>query len=68
MNDSECQDLIRIKCFPGLVPGELAGVLRGEFEQHNVVMHEKASHAPFISHQDDFIRQLLDMAQRLRSQ
>jgi pimeloyl-[acyl-carrier protein] methyl ester esterase len=50
----------------GLVPRELAQALQTRYAQANVVMNEKASHAPFISHRDDFMKQLLAMAESLR--
>ncbi len=49
-----------------LVPGELAQVLKKEYAQDNVVLNAGASHAPFISHRDSFIKQLLNMAEQLR--
>jgi len=49
-----------------LVPEELATVLDTEYKQDNVMMCEKASHAPFISQRDDFIKQLLAIAETLR--
>lgn len=50
----------------GLVPSSVAKVLQDEYGQKNVVINAKASHAPFISHQDDFIKQLLEIAEQLR--
>ena len=49
-----------------LVPAALAEVLKDDFAQQNVVLHPRASHAPFISHQDDFIKYLLAVAEKLR--
>lgn len=49
-----------------LVPAELAQVLKQDYAQENVVMNSRASHAPFISHNDDFIEQLLAVAENLR--
>jgi len=49
-----------------LVPPELANVLREEYAQDDVEISEKAGHAPFISHRDDFMKQLLVMAEALR--
>jgi len=49
-----------------LVPGELAQVLKDDYAQENVVLHAQASHAPFISHPDDFIAQLLKLAEQVR--
>lgn len=49
-----------------LVPYELARVLQKEYGQHNVLLSAGASHAPFISHQDSFLRQLLDLAEQVR--
>lgn len=49
-----------------LVPATLALVLQEEFVQQDVELNPKASHAPFISHQDDFIKHLLAVAAGLR--
>jgi pimeloyl-[acyl-carrier protein] methyl ester esterase len=49
-----------------LVPATLAQVLQDDFAQADVVLHPQASHAPFISHQGDFIKQLLGLAEKLR--
>jgi pimeloyl-[acyl-carrier protein] methyl ester esterase len=49
-----------------LVPCELAQVLQKDYAQDDVKIGEKAGHAPFISHRDDFIKQLLAMAETLR--
>ena len=49
-----------------LVPAELAQVLKKEFAQENVEVSDKSGHAPFISHQNDFVKQLLAMAEKLR--
>jgi pimeloyl-[acyl-carrier protein] methyl ester esterase len=52
-----------------LVPGEkLAQVLTQQYQQENVVLHEQASHAPFMSHQEDFITQLVKIAEQSRTQ
>lgn len=50
-----------------LVPCAVANVLQDEYGQEDVIVSEKASHAPFISHQGDFIKQLLKIAEQLRS-
>ena len=50
----------------GLVPATLATVLSEEFGQADVVLNSGASHAPFISHREDFLQQLLSIAQNLR--
>lgn len=50
-----------------LVPAAAATVLQGEYGQKNVVVNAKASHAPFISHQEDFIKQLIEIAEQLRT-
>ena len=50
----------------GLVPASLAEVLRQEYGQQHVILNAGASHAPFISHRDDFLRQLVSVAQNLR--
>ena len=49
-----------------LVPGELAQVLQQQYEQQNVVLLPQASHAPFISHREDFVGQLIKIAQQQR--
>jgi pimeloyl-[acyl-carrier protein] methyl ester esterase len=49
-----------------LVPGELAQVLKSDYAQQNVILHPQASHAPFISHSEDFIQQLLYVAEQMR--
>ena len=49
-----------------LVPVELAQVLRQQYGQQNVVLLPQASHAPFISHSEDFVKQLIKIAQRQR--
>ena len=49
-----------------LVPEGLAQVLQTKFKQDNVQLYEKASHAPFISQRDDFIKQLIRIADSLR--
>ncbi len=49
-----------------LVPAELAQVLKKEYAQENVDMSLKSAHAPFISHQNDFVKQLLGIAEKLR--
>lgn len=46
-----------------LVPAGLAATLASDFGQHNIVVNEKASHAPFLSHQDAFLKQLLGIAE-----
>ncbi len=50
----------------GLVPSSVAKALQEDYGQKNVVVNAKASHAPFISHQNDFIKQLLSIAEQLR--
>jgi pimeloyl-[acyl-carrier protein] methyl ester esterase len=52
----------------GLVPEDLADTLRNEFKQEHVVVYEKASHAPFISHTEEFLQQLLSIAEDVRDQ
>lgn len=49
-----------------LVPAGLAQALREDFSQPDVVLNAQASHAPFISHEDDFIEQLLAIAEKHR--
>ncbi|MBE9568489.1 MAG: pimeloyl-ACP methyl ester esterase BioH [Proteobacteria bacterium] len=50
-----------------LVPAALSEVLTENFSQNDVVLHPQASHAPFLSHPEDFIKQLLALAEPLRS-
>ena len=50
----------------GLVPASLAEVLMREYDQQDVTLNAGASHAPFISHREDFLRQLVSVAQNLR--
>jgi pimeloyl-[acyl-carrier protein] methyl ester esterase len=50
-----------------LVPASLADVLSRDIGQTDVVLHPQASHAPFLSHPEDFIKQLLRLAEPLRS-
>lgn len=49
-----------------LVPAALAQVLKDDFAQDDVVLQPQASHAPFISHQDEFVKQLTAVAEKLR--
>ncbi len=49
-----------------LVPAGLAQNLEEEFAQKNVTLLPEASHAPFISEADFFIKQLTSLAQQLR--
>ncbi len=49
-----------------LVPAELAQVLLQQYGQQNVLLLPQASHAPFISHKEDFVKQLINIAQQQR--
>lgn len=49
-----------------LVPAELADVLFQQYAQKNVLLHPQASHAPFVSHEKDFVKQLVTLAEQLR--
>ncbi len=49
-----------------LVPVELAQVLKKEYAQKNVEVIVPSGHVPFISHHNDFVKQLLAMAEKLR--
>ncbi len=51
-----------------LVPGALAQVLEQEYAQKNVSLQPQASHAPFISQPDFFIKQVIAVAQQLRDE
>lgn len=50
----------------GLVPATLSSYLQREHQQGDVVLHEQASHAPFVSHKEDFIKHLISRAEFLR--
>lgn len=50
----------------GLVPAALADVLRDEYAQTQVTLHQGSSHAPFISHSDAFVRLLTEIASPYR--
>lgn len=50
-----------------LLPAGLAQVLRDDYAQADVVFYPQAGHAPFLSHGDDFIHQLLAVAALLRN-
>jgi len=49
-----------------LVPASLAAVLTQDYAQQNVTLHPLASHAPFISETDFFVKQLIAVADSLR--
>jgi len=49
-----------------LVPKELASILEKDFAQKNIIINEQASHAPFISHSENFIKQLIGCAEKIR--
>lgn len=49
-----------------LVPISLAKVLGDKYAQENIVLHPKAAHAPFISHESDFAKYLIVVAEQLR--
>lgn len=49
-----------------LVPKSLSDVLMSTLQQENVNMYENSSHAPFISECDDFVDQLIVIAEKLR--
>ncbi len=51
-----------------LVPAALAQELTQQYQQENVVLLEHASHAPFMSHRDDFVAQLIKIAEQRRAQ
>lgn len=51
-----------------LVPAELAQILAQQYAQQNVILHSQASHAPFISHSEDFIKQLITIASQHRAE
>jgi len=66
LNSVECPLYWLLGAKDSLVPSDLAQVLRNSYAQENVSLHPQASHAPFISHRDDFVRQLLEIAEQVR--
>ncbi|MDT8282578.1 MAG: pimeloyl-ACP methyl ester esterase BioH [Gammaproteobacteria bacterium] len=66
LNAIECPLYWRFGAKDSLVPAGLVQVLQDEFKQLNVVLDADASHAPFISQQNNFIRSLIDVAESLR--
>ncbi|MBL4712078.1 MAG: pimeloyl-ACP methyl ester esterase BioH [Gammaproteobacteria bacterium] len=50
-----------------LVPKELAAILQQEYMQKDVTLLKQASHAPFISHSESFINQLIAIASQQRN-
>lgn len=68
LNSIDCPLYWLLGAKDSLVPAELATVLEEEYRQKNVVLHPQASHAPFISHSDDFIKQLVAIAEKRRMQ
>lgn len=50
-----------------LVPAALAPVLQQQYAQKNVTLYPQAGHAPFVSHSDDFVKQLLAIAEQQRA-
>lgn len=67
LKDIECPLHWLLGAKDSLVPGGLAQVLQDDYAQQNVSVHPDASHAPFISQPEFFIRQLVDIAQKLRA-
>ena len=69
-----CQNISLIECplfwllggKDSLVPVELAQVLKEEYAQKNVEVIVQSGHVPFISHRNDFVKQLLAMAEKVR--
>jgi pimeloyl-[acyl-carrier protein] methyl ester esterase len=66
LNSIECPLYWLLGAKDSLVPSDLAQVLQNSYAQENVSLHPQASHAPFISHRDDFVRQLLEIAEQVR--
>lgn len=66
LNAIECPLYWQLGAKDSLVPAELAQVLQKEFKQPNVVLNVNASHAPFISQQNNFVESLIDVAESLR--
>lgn len=50
----------------GLVPVALVEELEKKFSQKNIVLNVQASHVPFISHREIFIKQLIECAESVR--
>lgn len=50
-----------------LVPENLVNILKEDFAQKNIIVNARASHAPFISHSEDFIKQLISCAEEVRN-
>jgi pimeloyl-[acyl-carrier protein] methyl ester esterase len=67
LQDIECPLHWLLGAKDSLVPGGLAKVLQDDYAQQNVSVQPDASHAPFISQPEFFIRWLLDIAQQLRT-
>lgn len=67
LKDIECPLHWLLGAKDSLVPGGLAQVLQDDYAQQSVSVHPDASHAPFISQPEFFIRQLVDIAQKLRA-
>lgn len=51
-----------------LVPASLAQILSAQYAQENIVLQPDAAHAPFVSHEPDFVEYLIDTAEQLRKQ
>ncbi|PCJ86967.1 MAG: pimeloyl-[acyl-carrier protein] methyl ester esterase [Thiotrichaceae bacterium] len=51
-----------------LIPAALAQQLKLQYQQENVLVLESASHAPFMSHGDEFVAQLIKIAEQRRAQ
>ncbi len=66
LNSIECPLYWQLGAKDSLVPAGLAQVLQEEFKQTNVILNANASHAPFISQQNNFIESLIDVAESLR--
>lgn len=49
-----------------LVPATLAAQLSSRYGQSNIVLNPHASHAPFLSHEEEFVSQLVSVAQQYR--
>lgn len=67
LKDIECPLHWLLGAKDSLVPGGLAQVLQDDYAQQSVSVHPDASHAPFISQPEFFIRRLVDIAQQLRA-
>jgi len=67
LKDIECPLHWLLGAKDSLVPAGLAQVLKEDYAQQDVVLMPQASHAPFLSQPEFFIKHLLAVAQQLRA-